>query len=85
MVSPGDGDDECVSCDGGQIHQQVHREEDLPQVLDSRKPLEHEFRSCCPVSCIPIHDFSISSINFVLCSVKTKEWGTLFYYICKIM
>ena len=42
MVSPGDDDYDHVSHDRGQVCQQVHQEEEVPQVLDSRKHLQNE-------------------------------------------
>ena len=42
MVSPGDDDYKHVSHDRGQVCQQVHQEEEAPQVLDGRKRLQNE-------------------------------------------
>ena len=42
MVSPGDEDYDCVSHDRGQVCEQVHQEEEAPQVLGSRKRLQNE-------------------------------------------
>lgn len=70
MVSPSDNDDHHISCDRGQICQQMHQEEDVPQVLDGRKPFQNEFLDCCLIPHLHVY-LHFSVINSVG-SVKQK-------------
>lgn len=75
MVHAGDANYECVAHEGSQVGQQVHQEEEDPQVLGHREPLKDKLPDPCPIPCFLccqlFHLFGLS-VTEGLCSTMTE-------------